>query len=378
MKDIMQIWKASKEFSTPLLIKDHFESTFINHVDIHNLLKNISRDEENYKHSSVRVYVNGGLNPKFEDQVKFSTVSDFPTIEAWALSVFKEQNFGIIVNRAERWNADLALKIQECMYPITSAFDGRYELEVTLFIGNYGYTPFGFHIDDEDTSVVHFHLGPGNKSMYLLDRDTFESNKTGLSNRCFDYGKLQPLSKMFSIKEGDLFVLPAHLFHLGYTPDFSVGVALAVIDKEVDGKMQDTIRSNFDIFLSSDSDLSISEFKSFISKRQDSLRKSNGYFQLPPAIQHIPHINPDAKIKTSLYYPVVYYKNRNLLYVFARGNEIKMNYSSHIHRMLDKLTSYKDFTLNNMVELFKVDVSEDAVIKIIKTLIEFGALEIDE
>ena len=41
--------------------------------------------------------------------------------------------------------------------------------EITVFIGNYGWTPLGIHKDHTGENVLHFHLGPGRKQMYIWE-----------------------------------------------------------------------------------------------------------------------------------------------------------------------------------------------------------------
>ena len=122
-----------------------------------------------------RVYLKGVLL----DGNGMEKIYDLPplpgeTLEQWVVRAFGEQKFGMIINQGERFNLELskliALKIQPYLAKTGIPTEG---LIYTLFIGNYDSTPLGIHKDLPGKSVMHFHLGPGAKTMYTWDDEVF-------------------------------------------------------------------------------------------------------------------------------------------------------------------------------------------------------------
>ena len=98
--------------------------------------------------------------------------------------------------------------------------------EITTFIGNYGWTPLGIHKDVRGENVIHFHLGPGRKQMYIWQDDKYEEL---VGKNVFNNTNIEPIldkAEEFDFGPRDIYYMPWFENHVGYTEDLSIGVTL--------------------------------------------------------------------------------------------------------------------------------------------------------
>ncbi|UUZ49052.1 hypothetical protein LP420_00460 [Massilia sp. B-10] len=123
----------------------------------------------------LRIYINGEQLPR----KRLDHFYDHPPapgehLLAWVARVFPEQEFGIIINTGEKFVHALSQEIALMLAPLFAALGfPREGINYTIFIGNYDKTPLGIHQDKRGENVMHFHLGPARKSMFLWDEPTY-------------------------------------------------------------------------------------------------------------------------------------------------------------------------------------------------------------
>jgi len=137
-----------------------------------------------------------------------------------------EKKFGLIINGGERHSDLISNNIISAIQPLLE-LKGMppLGLEITIFIGNYGWTPLGIHQDHRGENVIHFHLGPGNKKMYIWDEDKYKELSGNKQNNTNIFPIL-PYAKEFDFGAGDIYYMPWNLFHIGRTDELSVGITL--------------------------------------------------------------------------------------------------------------------------------------------------------
>lgn len=178
-----------------------------------------------------RIYLDGNLSAEADDWIRHTEPHRSERFESWLQRSMGYRRFGIIVNHAEKWSDTLACFTAEFVEPIRESLDKNHtNVEISFFIGNYGHTPFGVHLDDPYSSVVHLHLGAV-KTMYLWNDEVFKQCD-GIHHR-FDVDNIKMFAESYKIESGDAFVLPPHYWHIGEATDFSVGLAIA-ISRETD------------------------------------------------------------------------------------------------------------------------------------------------
>ena len=162
------------------------------------------------------------------------------TIERWSERCFSNNRFGIILNSAQNYSDDLLKIIESLFSPLTERLGVPYGgFDITLFLGNYGFTPLGFHKDPIGHKVTHFHLGPGKKEMYLIDSSLYENELRNITlsidgfKGCMAFNELIPHSIKYEIEAGDIFYMPNGYYHVGNSPDLSVAITIWHIEPTV-------------------------------------------------------------------------------------------------------------------------------------------------
>lgn len=175
-----------------------------------------------------RVYIEGILLDNFE----MHAIYDKPPladegIEEWSKRVFGDKKFGMIINKGEKFHVELskniALKTATLFEHIGFPREG---INFTLFIGNYDKTPLGIHQDKKGENVIHFHLGPGNKTMYTWDKTEYLELVGEKKNNNPEIENLLPYATEFAFKEGDLYFMPQGEYHIGTQDGLSVAITL--------------------------------------------------------------------------------------------------------------------------------------------------------
>jgi hypothetical protein len=374
---------APQQFE-PLLLESVFDPALFDDTLFLDLFTGMSVDPERAINGLFRVYIDGMLSPEHENGVLYARPAPGESFHGYLTRVVGDRAFGIVVNGAEQWSWPLARMAARAFAPIIDAVGPeRSTLEVTLFIGNYGYTPFGIHIDDPYTSVVHFHVGPATKEMTLFGKEEFH-RLNGERKNCFQPQLLVPHGRTFTIRPGDLFLLPPHYYHIGNTPSFSVGVAIA-ISKYPAATMTRQILSRAvtaDSFAVPLDDLlaraegSGESFATWLRRERDefklqvrsraNLRYSNGRYDDAPLELDVPlALDPD--------FPITHAEFDEDLILYARGNRIRLARNALTARVVQAI-------LEAPVSIFELhlrlhgEVSMGALQAVVQQLIRFGGL----
>ena len=162
-----------------------------------------------------RVYIDGiQLENNDMIQIYDSPPRKNETLEEWTKRTFGERKFGMIINQGERFNLLLskliALKLKPLLTKIGMPTEG---IIFTLFIGNYDSTPLGIHLDLPGKSVLHFHLGPGSKTMYTWDTNTYLELVGEEKHNNQNIKKYLPYANKHHFDEGDIYFMPEDTYH---------------------------------------------------------------------------------------------------------------------------------------------------------------------
>ncbi|NHB89649.1 HEAT repeat domain-containing protein [Photorhabdus tasmaniensis] len=221
------------------LIKEAFNPELFSDDILFSLFNILKKEMIASQESLFRVYIEGRLSAEHIDPILYTDPHENETFESWISRATGSERFCVIVNDTERWSDDISQAVSSIFAPLRKILGERNTLIGTcLFIGNYGYTPFGVHLDDPYSSVVHFHLGPNAKEMSLFNKDIFEKIE-GIRYR-FDMEKLRPYADNWIIEAGDIFILPPHHYHIGNTPQYSVGMGI-VVNKETEDRLENML-----------------------------------------------------------------------------------------------------------------------------------------
>jgi len=173
-----------------------------------------------------RVYVDGLLL----EPNQMLHVYDHPprkgeSLADWARRTFEDKNFGMIINQCERFNLELSNMMAFKLAPLLEKTGIPTEgIIFHLFIGNYDVTPLGIHVDSPGRSAIHFHLGPGPKTMYTWNAKEYLSLVGEASCNNKDLDKYIPVATRSSFGEGDLYYMPENTYHVGTQEGLSIGL----------------------------------------------------------------------------------------------------------------------------------------------------------
>jgi hypothetical protein len=374
----------------PLLLKSSFSVDMFTQEEIKSVFVGLKSENDSDRNTYFRAYIDGMLSPKDENMVFNSPFHDHEEVGIWLSRLFDKKGFGIIVNAADRWSESLSRKVAKIFTPLTHIWGvPNTSIETTLFIGNYGYTPFGIHIDDPYTTVFHFHIGPCAKRMTLFDRKLFHK-LNGPEERCYEPEGIINNGQSFDIDPGDIFMLPPHYYHVGFTKNFSIGIAVAV------SRLPNEVLSNRIISKAID----LPEFK-LITKEalngknenfsgsssvadwlKESMIEYTSSEESSRSVRYSPRrkestINSGSEIQLDNDFPLkVVISNTDKLILFVRGNRISIKFHPALQSILDILVSGEKIKLELLKEKFKMLIEPSAIEKILTEIDSCGGLQV--
>lgn len=378
---------GSPALLAPLLVEAAFDPASFADAVFFDLFDGMAAEPERAINGLFRVYIDGMLSPSHENELLYDRPRAGETFAGYLQRAVGDRPFGIVVNGAEQWSDPLARLAARTFAPVVDAAGrDRTTLEVTLFIGNYGYTPFGIHIDDPFTTVVHFHVGPSAKVMTLFDKQTFH-RLNGERKHCFEPDRLIAHGERFAIQPGDLFVLPPHHYHVGHTPGFSIGIAVAIskyppaaITKHVLARAasRDGLDIPFDeLVASSEADAEL--FAAWLRRQRDEAlgqARSRGNLRYAYGRRNPTTAGLDAALQPDPDFPIVPAELGKDLLVFVRGNRIRLARTPLTSRLVESLTG-GPLSVSELHRRLQGEISLDAVQGIVHQLTRFHGLHVE-
>ncbi|WP_271782542.1 hypothetical protein [Aquimarina algiphila] len=269
----------SNRMSKPAVFKDCLtkEETLFMRKSILQILQELANQRTT--RYGYRVYVEEGkiLN---RDEMSFiydNPPNDDETLEEWWNRVFEDRNIGMIINQGERFNLELSDMIAKKLSPLLKKTGIPTEgIIFTLFIGNYDSTPLGIHLDLPGKNVIHFHLGPGSKTIYTWD-DTEKyvkmAGESSQNNK--DLETYLPLASKHDFSEGDLFCMPEDTYHIGTQDGLSIGIACWCNNRSKYDFVEKLISMLMDQYLKKDDNIYIRDPKNNLKPDNNPLEDSS-------------------------------------------------------------------------------------------------------
>jgi hypothetical protein len=387
-----------------------------------NLLKDeaVKILQEIYSHKTTnygfRVYLDG----KDQDNDYISKLFEKPPtekekIENYANRIFEKQKFGMIINRTEKFSEkvshNILLKLQPLLDKIGIPLTG---LEMTLFIGNYGWTPLGVHIDNIGEQIMHFHLGPGPKTMCNWDVEKY-TELTGKKDNNKDIEPLLLYADKYPFETGDFYYMPWNKYHIGFSDELSVGFVVGFNNPTKKGFTSAILNSIHQQYINDDKeilspnketdiDLTFDNIESVINLSEN-LKKmtfidllkylhkefklailSNGGWANIPMTLHDKikydidcyEILENKKIITPYPFKTYYEKIEEELVIFARGYKVKIKYHNELITIIEKLNQNKEEEVNELLKILKQDWPIEAGLYFLSLLYDKRAISIIE
>lgn len=224
--------QINKDFTDTSVVKGVMDNEFVDELKQEIVKALICRFKQNNR-VGFRLYFpdegKGVVNRQFLDQLYDNPPKEDEEITQYCERMFKKP-FGLIINTVEKHNENLGIKLREIVTPLLEKRGLPVcGMHITVFIGNYGWTPLGIHQDDKGANVIHFHLGPGNKTMYTWEPEEY-NEITGSKQNNHDIEPLLPIANKHEFGTGDLFFMPWNKYHIGYSDELSVGLTFWFVD----------------------------------------------------------------------------------------------------------------------------------------------------
>lgn len=405
--------KTNENFSQACVIQNALtpELTAILHKGIMEVL--INRLTKNDVDQGIRIYLNG----KEQEDTYLKSLCHKPPkknedIVEYSKRIFDDK-FGIIINSGEKHSDVISEKVIECVQPLIELTGlPPLGLEVTIFIGNYGWTPLGIHQDHIGENVLHFHLGPDSKKMYTWEENEYKK-LTGTKHNNNDILPLLKHSKEFKFNEGDLYYMPWNKYHVGYTEDLSCAVTVwfnnpskykyynrlmdsfkyQFVKKEMEilPNKFDLLNKNdlFEDFLSVldvDEDMlnySVKDFFYFITDEFNYCLASNSGWQNIPISQkdkigfkvedYIELTNKSIFSKKQ--FKILYKIKNNKLVIYVRGSKFEMNCHSELVDIINEINTYKNINIHKLLKKYP-DFPQEAVLYFVSLLYDKRGVEL--
>lgn len=322
-------------------------------------------------------------------------------LEQWNDRVFNEKKFGIILNRGEKFNDELSTLVSQAVSPLIKKVGMPTEgLLFTIFIGNYDSTPLGIHKDLPGKSVMHFHLGPGDKTMYTWDDEEYLSHTRKVHNNTDVQPHLHYAEK-HTFGEGDIYFMPENRFHLGTQSGLSIAIACwwnnrsnqdfahGILKMAGDGLIASSTKmlkadshdpadtSALDRTLqlySAGCDIEKHSFADVLRLTYLDLRHalfSNGGLRNAPLPQtEEVEIDKDSIVRIAGHFRMLMRvtPDADKMLIYVRGSQLEMRNLPSIRRMVDHLNAGDAISIRKLQEVADMDV--DAVLFLAKKLIQ--------
>lgn len=408
--------KTNNDFSETCVIKDAISKDMLNELNLGIMEVLSNRLTMKDINNGIRVYIEG----KEQDDDYLKKLCETPPVKTDDIKSYTDRvfdkKFGFIINSGERHSDYIAYNILKAVKPLID-LKGIPPLgvEITIFIGNYGWTPLGIHQDHRGENVIHFHLGPGDKKMYIWDEEKYKE-LTNLKHNNTDIEPILPHSKEFSFGTKDLYYMPWNKFHVGLTNELSVGITLwfnnpskykyfnriiesfvtQFVKKETEiienkyNLLENVHNSSKDIFeiLELDNDVingSVNDFINFISEEFNYNLISNGGWQTIP-LSMKDKIGYDVdndytkleneKIKSDSLFKILHKRKKNILFVYVRGSKFQMQYFPELVDLLDLINENEIIDINSYLKSGKLNIPKEAVLYFLALIYDKRGFEI--
>lgn len=227
----MSAWKElhvqTAGLRQPAVLRNFFGTPPIDEMEIVQIFRRIAARHNGQLMTTLRAY-QGGRREELEYRVLTSPPTQLATLQSWYDATFRGKPSALILNRAERWSADVANLAATINDALAGGDISRlHDAECVLFIGDYGFSPFGVHLDHDSTKVIHIPLASTPKTMFLWSKTEFQQ-ATGSSEPCFAPESILRNAERYEFRVGDVFFLPADRYHVGHSASLTATLAIVL------------------------------------------------------------------------------------------------------------------------------------------------------
>lgn len=295
-------------------------------------------------------------------------------------NVFKQEingdQFCVALNQLEKYSKKLSSYFTSNIINLWSEKFGHQILgyELYSFLGKYKLTPFGFHIDNENTFLLH--IGPNPLTIYYSD-ENFSLEKINIYD--IDEVKNNKHTKKCILNSGDLIFIPKNIPHIIERREFSITLGMIpypidtrwVIERYISPLVKDNLTNNsYNDNFQSHNDLNIlgyglnnlfqiNDFTQIVNDEHNRL-KSNGWLintNVLPKENTNKYLNLTNKI--------ISIEEEGKIKLFISGKCFTINKANSILEFVDTINSEKKILVKEAKKILNQDFSEEASDKLI-------------
>lgn len=322
----------SERFKRPVLFKNQLLPGIDYDSIFHTFFKRYGADSNFREQVKMRVYIQNGLSNSALQKIQNQPPAENESIEEWGERIFEGKDWCIVLDKVSGVMEDLTVPIAKWLQPLVTSFSaGEVKVDISPYIGRYGFTPFGAHIDVDGIYVMHLQLGPNAKEMTLWEAQKFKKINQSNETVCFDFLPHLAHGTNYLIEAGDIFNLPASThYHVGNAKSFSIGITVGIKKESSKNILSKALKE----FEKDPSD----QDKSDLVESYRFKCKSNLGFMKKPMLKNVATAElMGKKVKLNLPFKIVIREKNNIHLLYIRGRVLKMEFKNEELKFLQKL-----------------------------------------
>lgn len=219
-----------KQFQEAALYSNGIQLEHDYGVIFKHLFQKYSLDQRISDSLKMRVYINGVMGEESLELMNENPPKDDETLSDWGEHLFKSKPWCLVLDKASGCIDEITTSVSKWIAPLMDLYPtGSMVVDISPYIGKYGFTPFGAHIDVPGISILHLHLGPHEKEMTVWRADDFKALTGSDASICPDFEPYLADGTTYKIQAGDIFHLPAGThYHIGKADEFSIGLTIGL------------------------------------------------------------------------------------------------------------------------------------------------------
>ncbi|MFJ7941158.1 JmjC domain-containing protein [Peribacillus sp. NPDC096622] len=265
--------EETENFTKPILWKS-FISKDINWNQLYTDL--ICEFQKNNEYPNMNINVNDSVKPWYKNKIHDFDVKNYDSLVEWFSEWLEGDNFCVLFDRITDYS-EMVYNIiaSEVIGNLGQNVELKIGADTYAIFGNYGYTPFGIHPDNEPIFLIH--CGPEKKDIWYWEECPDESivGRTDILKKSNTWKKG---AVHVVLEPGDMIFIPKHVYHLLYTRDFSITLGTALFPGDAPSMIRTGITN-----LSRNSNVNIENLVSWSeksSKKEQFNQIVEDYFQL--------------------------------------------------------------------------------------------------
>ncbi|GEM_PF-3389409 len=167
------------------------------------------------QHARLRFWVDGAKTGDAETLKLVRSVWEEDSFPSWTGREWGDKEISIVIGQLEAIDEELAIAAARYIRPHLLAIEQPLAIALGVFAGRYAYSAFGIHCDVHLERVLHFHAGPGAKTLLVWPD---KNDVQGLIGKFPDDEALETAQSL-NAEAGDMLSVVSPTHHIGSAPE---------------------------------------------------------------------------------------------------------------------------------------------------------------